>query len=535
MNIENDIKINISKLLNLNIDDIQLEIPNDKRNGDFSSNVCLKFSKRLNKNPLDLASYIKDNLNNKYVDNIVVAKPGFINFYLKKDYLFDTINNILKYGIDYFKLPNNNIKVNLEYVSANPTGTLHLGHARGACYGDSLSNILKRAGYDVTKEYYINDAGNQMNNLGISIKERYKELLGLECNLPENGYHGKEIIAIAKQLIDKYNDTLLDKDIDYYKKIGLDILLDGIKDDLKDIGVEYDVWTSEQSIYDNGEIDNVLKYLNDNDLTYTKDGALYLKTTKYYDDKDRVLIKNDGAYTYFLPDIAYHNDKYKRGYDIIIDVLGSDHHGYINRLKSSMEILNNDSNKLEIKILQLVRLIKDGKEFKMSKRTGKSITISELNDMIGKDALRYFYVAKSLDSQMDIDIDIATKKSNENPVYYIQYAHARICSILDNAKDIEIKNNTKFRTINSDIAYDIMKKIYCYKNIIELSAKKRMPHIVANYIYELASMFHAYYASEKFITDDIEATSDRIMLLKAIKIVISDALKLIGVSAPTKM
>lgn len=535
MNIEEKIINEISKILKIDVDNISLEIPKDKKNGDYSSNVCLKNSKILGKKPIDIATIIKDNLKEDYIEKIEIALPGFVNFFLKKDYLFNNVLDIIEQGSNYASFKPNNTKVNLEYVSANPTGILHLGHARGACYGASLAKIMQKAGYDVTREYYVNDAGNQMNNLGISIKERYREVLGYGSNLPENGYHGKEIIEIANILKEKYNDTLLDKDVEYFKNVGLEILLDKIKKDLSNINIEFDVWTSEQSLYNDKKIDKVLEKLKNDNETYIKDDALYLKTTEYFDDKDRVLIKSDGAYTYFLPDIAYHNDKYNRGFDIIIDVLGSDHHGYINRLKSSMEILNNDSKKLEIKILQMVRLIKDGKEFKMSKRTGNSITINELREMIGTDALRYFYVTKSLDTQMDIDIDLATSKNSENPVYYIQYAHARICSILNTAKEKNIELSKTLRTIDNNYAYDIMKKLYCYKDIINLSAKKRLPHIITNYIYELASLFHSYYANEKIITDDYEYSSERITLITAINIVIKDALNLIGVSAPNKM
>ncbi len=535
MKIEEIIKEKIAKILSLNIDEVNLEVPANDKNGDYSSNICLKKSKVLGKNPMDIAQTLKESIIDENIEKIEIAPPGFINFFLKKDYLYNNILEIIDKKENYAKMDKNNIKVNLEYVSANPTGILHLGHARGACYGSSLANIMKKAGYDVTREYYINDAGNQMNNLGISIKERYKELLGLDSNLPEDGYHGKEIIEIAQQLKEKYNDTLLDRDINYFKKEGLNILLNKIKKDLKDINIEFDVWTSEQSLYDANKIDNVLNILKNSNKTYEKEGALFLKTTDYYDDKDRVLIKTDGTYTYFLPDIAYHNDKYQRGYDIIIDVLGSDHHGYINRLKSSMEILNNKSEKLEIKILQMVRLIKDGKEFKMSKRTGNSITIKDLEKMIGKDALRYFYVTKSLDTQMDIDVDVATQKNNENPVYYIQYAHARICSILKSAKEKNIGLSKTFRTIDNTYAYYIMKKLYYYKETIKVSAEKRLPHMITNYIYELASLFHSYYAQEKIITEDYEYSSERITLLSAINIILEDALNLIGVSAPNKM
>ena len=384
------IKCSLDKL---NIDTIEdnivINIPSNKENGDYSSNIALILASKLHKNPIDIAQTIIENIeDNEVIDSIAIAKPGFINIFIKKDYLLKGIKEILTLQNHYGDSTiGNNEKINVEFVSANPTGTLHIGHGRGAAYGDNLSRILLKNGFDVTKEYYINDAGNQMNNLGISIKERYRELCGLECNLPENGYHGKEIIELAKKLHDEYGNTLLDKDIEYFKKQGLNVLLEQIKKDLDRFRVNFNVFTSEQSLYDRNAVEEVLTELKNTDHCYIKDDALWLKTTEYGDEKDRVLVKNDGDYTYFLPDIAYHKYKYERNFDKLIDVLGSDHHGYINRLKAAMKILGEDSDKLEIKILQMVRLIKDGAEFKLSKRTGKSVTLMELLDDIGINAI----------------------------------------------------------------------------------------------------------------------------------------------------
>lgn len=537
MNIKDYIKEKIQKSLNIDESNIIIEIPKDKKNGDYSSNIALKLTKELHDSPMNIANKIKNNIIlDNTIEKIEVAFPGFINFYTSKNYLFDNIINVLKEEDNYGKSKTKkDIKINLEYVSANPTGILHLGHARGASYGDSLAKILKFAGYDVTREYYINDAGNQMNNLGISIKERYKEICKIDFELPENGYHGKEIIEIAQKIYDEFKDTKLNENIEYFKKYGLNILLYKIKKDLKEFRVEFDVWTSEQSIYDNNEVDNVLNKLINDGKTYKEDKALWLKTSEYTDEKDRVLIKKDGTYTYLLPDIAYHNNKYKRGFDNIVDILGADHHGYIPRLKSSMEMLGNDSNKLDVKILQMVRLVQNGKEVKMSKRTGNAITIRELMEEVGVDATRYFYIMRSLDSQMDFDMDLAVKKSNENPVYYIQYAHARICSILKEAKDVDLENIQKFENINSEEAYDILKKIYEFNNVIENSAEKKLPHLIANYAYDLAGLFHSYYAKEKILTDDKTSSNERLALIKAVKITIKNALNLIGVEAPEKM
>lgn len=522
-------KLNIDKELS----EIVIEIPKDKNNGDYSTNIALVLTKELRKNPQDIAASIISNIEeNEMIEKLEIAHPGFINIFLKKEYLLNQITNILKRGKKYGNSNiGNNKKINLEFVSANPTGTLHIGHGRGATYGDNLSRILSKIGYDVTKEYYINDAGNQMNNLGISIKERYKEICGLDSSLPEDGYHGKEIIELAKRIYDIYGNSKVDNDIEFFKKEGLDELLDQIKKDLDRYRVNFNIFTSEQSLYDNGAVEQVLMDLQRSDNCYIAEDALWLKTTNYGDEKDRVLIKNDGNYTYLLPDIAYHMDKYKRGYDELIDVLGSDHHGYINRLKAAITILGEDSNKLNIKILQMVRLIKDGEELKLSKRTGKTVTLMELLDEIGINATRYFFASRSIDTQMDFDLDLALKQSNENPVYYIEYANARICSILKNYKyNIEeLTNIDKFITLNNDTTYNILNKLYEFPDIVISAGEKRQPHIIANYAYDLASLFHSYYQQEKIITEDIIYTKERITLLIAIKIVLNNALDLIGI------
>ena len=528
------IKCSLDKL---NIDTIEdnivINIPSNKENGDYSSNIALILASKLHKNPIDIAQTIIENIeDNEVIDKIAIAKPGFINIFIKKDYLLKGIKEILTLQNHYGDSTiGNNEKINVEFVSANPTGTLHIGHGRGAAYGDNLSRILLKNGFDVTKEYYINDAGNQMNNLGISIKERYRELCGLECNLPENGYHGKEIIELAKKLKNEYGNTLLDKDIEYFKKQGLNVLLEQIKKDLDRFRVNFNVFTSEQSLYDRNAVEEVLTELKNTDHCYIKDDALWLKTTEYGDEKDRVLVKNDGDYTYFLPDIAYHKYKYERNFDKLIDVLGSDHHGYINRLKAAMKILGEDSDKLEIKILQMVRLIKDGAEFKLSKRTGKSVTLMELLDDIGINATRYFFASHSLDTSMDLDLDLALKQSNENPVYYIEYANARICSIIKNSKFriSELQNIDKFVTLTSDMTYSILNKLYEYPDLVISAGIKEQPHIIANYAYSLATLFHSYYQQEKIITSDTQKTKERVALLMAIKIVLNNALDLIGI------
>ena len=527
------IKCSLDKISNLepiNEEEIIVEIPSKKENGDFSTNIALTLTRKLHKSPMDIAQEIKNNISeNDIIEEIKIANPGFINFYLKKDYLLNQINKILDEKRNYGR---NNIgkgkKINIEFVSANPTGILHVGHARGATYGDSLARVMSFSGYDVTKEYYINDAGNQMNNLGISIKERYKELCGKDYSIPEDGYHGKEIITIAKSIYEEYQDTKLNEDIEYFKKYGLEKLLNQIKKDLDRYRVNYDVFTSEQSLYDKHLVDDTLNILKNNNYCYITENALWLKTSDYGDEKDRVLVKSDGNYTYLTPDISYHLDKINRGYDEIIDVLGADHHGYINRLKAAITMLGKDSNILDVKILQMVRLIKDGEELKLSKRTGKTITMMDLVDEIGVNATRYFFASRSLDTNMDFDIDLALKQSNENPVYYIEYANARICSILKNYHK-KVEKHDRYITLNSESAYIILNKLFNFEDVVISASLKKEPHLIANYVYDLASAFHSYYAKEKMITDDELATSERMNLIVAIQIVIQNALDLLGI------
>lgn len=538
MDIKDELHIILKKILNkLNLEckTYIIERPSKKENGDYSTNLAMELSKILKKNPEDIANLIVSNIENKnIIERIEVARPGFINFFIKKQYLLDCINKVIEKNENYGKSNiGKNKKINIEYVSANPTGVLHVGTARGAAYGDNLSRILKFAGYDVTREYYINDGGNQINNLGLSIKTRYENICNIDTQMPEDGYYGEEIIDIARNIYEKYKDKKLNEGIEFFTELGIDVLLNRIKKDLKDFNVEFDVWTSEKEIRKSGKVEKCIEILKNEDNLYEQDGAIWMKTTKYGDDKDRVLIKNDKTYTYLVPDIAYHLDKLDRGYDKLIDVFGADHHGYINRLKASIEALGYDKDKLDVKLLQMVKLSKDGEEIKMSKRTGKTVTISELLEEVGVNSSRYFFAAKSLDTQLNFDITLATKQSNENPVYYIQYAHARICSILSNVK--EIKEIKTYNTINSNYAFELLNKVYEFKDVVEFAAKKMNPHIIANYVYDLATLFHVYYSHEKILSDDVVYTSERINLIKTIKITIKNALNLIGVEALERM
>lgn len=515
--------------------DIAIETPKDSEHGDYSTNIAMQLAKVLKRSPKDIAESIVNAIDKgNFINKVDIAGVGFINFYMNKNVLLDELHNILKIKDEYGKSNiGNGERINVEYVSANPTGILHLGTARGASYGDNLCRILKHAGYDVTREYYVNDGGNQINNLGLSIKVRYENICGINSELPEDGYHGKEIITIAKDIYEKQKDSKLNEDVEFFKEQGVKTLLGIIEEDLKNFRVTFDVWTSENSIRKSGKIEECLKILGDLGNIYEEDNATWLRTTRYGDDKDRVIIKSNGQYTYLVPDIAYHLDKINRGYDRLIDVLGADHHGYVSRLKASIEALGYPKDKINIKLLQMVKLIRNGEPVKMSKRSGETVTMKELIEEVGIDAARYFFAMRSLDTQMDFDITLATKKTNENPVYYVQYAHARICSILREYKDrIDIQN---YETINSEYAYNLLNKIYEFKDVVEMAALKQLPHLITNYVYDLATLFHTFYAHEKILTDDKKYTSERIDLIECVKITIKNALNLIGVEALERM
>lgn len=542
-NIKNDIKQSLKKLGYYDDTiEIVLETPKDKTNGDYSANVAMRYARVARKAPIMIANEIVENLSkeNCFINEIVVANPGFINFYLDKSFLLEIINKINEQGSLYGQQPmKENEHYNIEFVSANPTGTLHIGHARGAAAGDAMCRVLQKAGYKVTKEFYVNDAGNQIHNLAVSLDARYKQLFDIKIDLPEDGYYGKEIIETAKQIKELVGDKYVKEDgYEYFRQFGVETLLDHLRKDLGDFRVEFDVWFSEKSLYDNDEVNNVITLLKDNGNTYLEDGAVWLKTTDYNDEKDRVIVKSDGTLTYLTPDIAYHKNKLDRGYTKLIDILGGDHHGYINRLKAAIEMVGGKSDLLEVELLQMVKVLQNGEEVKMSKRSGKAITLRDLIDEVGADPIRYFFAARSLNSQMDLDLDLAIRQTNENPVYYVQYAHARINSIFEKAKEqgIEATNlPTEFTSLKGDKLFDLVTLLVNYPNVIEFAAQERAPHKLTNYITQLASSFHSFYNAQQVITDNIEETRERLALLNATKIVIKDALSLIGVSAPNKM
>ena len=532
--IQNVIKETLTKLnLTVDIDIIILE-PKKKENGDYSTNIALKLAGVLKEDAMKIATDISQNISSIQFSKVEVVQPGFINFFVNKTYLLENINIVLKEKNDYGRNTlGQGKKYNIEFVSANPTGILHLGNARGGAYGDSLARILRFSGFTVTEEYYINDAGNQVDNLALSILARYKNLCGLEAEIPQNGYHGEEIVTIAKELYAKYSDTLLNNDLDYFKKTGIDILLSKIKQVLKEYRINYDVYTSEKEIYKKHPLSEVINELTKKGYTYEQEGALWLKTSILGDNKDHVLVKNDGSYTYLVPDIAYHIDKIERGYDHLIDVFGTDHHGYVARLKGALKALGYNDDILDVKLLQLVKLISNGQEVKMSKRTGKIVSLQELIDVTGINAARYFFCMHSLDTQMDFDLDLATKKSNENPVYYVCYAYARICSILKQYENITPVIN--YKTINSAEAYNVLEQVYKFKEVVLNAAKKELPHLITNYAYTLAESFHLYYSKNRIITNDAEETNENLNMIKAVKITLLNALDLIGVIPPESM
>lgn len=521
--------------------DVVIEIPKDNSFGDYSTNTAMRLAKPLHNNPKAIAEELAKDLekNEDFIRSAEVAGPGFLNFRLQSASLSKVIFKALTekddYGCsDYGK----GVKINVEYVSANPTGDLHPGHARGAATGDSITRLLKKAGYDVTREYYINDAGNQITNMARSLQARYYQAFGKDVQVPEDGYNGSDLIEIANRIKEESGDKYLTENLDdsllFFRQYGLKAELDKIKDDLKLFNVEFDVWTSEQSIYDRGMVEQALNKLDELGMTYKEDGATWLKTTIYGDDKDRVLIKSDGSKTYLTPDIAYHLDKYQRGYERLVDLFGADHHGYINRLKAAIQSLGYPADALEINIVQMARMIKDGEEFKMSKRTGKAIALRDLIEEAGVDAVRYYFANRAADTHMDLDLDMAKKQSNENPVYYAQYAHARVCSILRDQKDIEIKE--KYNLLTNPKEIDLMKHLNEFTGMIEDAASSYQPHKVCNYIQKLASLFHSFYAECKVLDDsNPELTKERLALVSAVKITLKNALDLIGVSAPERM
>ena len=532
-----------SEALGMEIDEnaVELSLSRDKAHGDYASNTAMKYAKRAGMKPREAAEKIAGLFRCEDVgaQRIEIAGPGFLNVFMNEDSLTGIITKVLEKG-DSFGCSDagKGKKVNVEYVSANPTGDLHPGHARGAAMGDSITRIMKMAGYDVTREYYVNDAGNQINNMARSLQARYLQACGKDWPMPEDGYFGQDLVDIAAKLKEEAGDQYAGKDpsetLDFFREYGLKAELEKLQRDLKEFRVEFDVWTSERDIRARGLVTKALDTLTAQGQTYMLDGALWLKSSAFGDDKDRVLVKSDGSYTYFTPDIAYHLDKLDRGFGQLVDLFGADHHGYVPRLKAAIQALGYEPDRLEVDIIQMARMIKNGEEFKLSKRSGKAVALRDLLDEAGADALRYFFASRAGDTQMDFDLDIATKQSNENPVYYAQYAHARMCSVLEKAEDM--KPAETFDLLGTDKEMTLLKLMTDFEKTVADAAAARMPHKMVNYIARFAQAFHSYYNDSKIIDpNNPDLSAQRLALVKACAVTLKNALNSIGVSAPEHM
>ena len=554
---------------------VRLDHTKDKSHGDYATNVALMLAKQAKCAPKALAEQIIIKLSDSpLISKTEIAGPGFINFFLSEATNSAVVTEILTSANNYgLSNVGDGKRVLLEFVSANPTGPLHVGHGRGAAYGATIANLMRAVGFEVDNEYYVNDAGRQMDILTVSIFLRYLSIFGEELRFPDNGYQGDYIQEIAKSVVAEYGERwrksagelfedickdeteggdkevhidaliarskqLLGEGYQAVFRVGIDSILGGIKDDLAEFGVAYQQWFSEQSLIDSGLAKSTTDTLQDTDHIYKKDGALWFKTTDYGDEKDRVVVRDNGIHTYFASDIAYHLEKFDRGYDKVINVWGADHHGYIARVKASIAALNHDPEKLEILLVQFANLYRGGKKVQMSTRSGSFVTLEELRNEVGNDAARFFYVMRKSEQHMDFDLDLAKSKTNENPVFYIQYAHARICSVLRQAGEKEITVNTSNPDLSllvEDSEKSLLKELSRYKGVVESSALQYEPHQLAYYLKDLASCFHSYYNACPFLVDDESLTQARLALIVASKQVLVNGLSLLGVSAPESM
>lgn len=523
---------------------IHLEAPKNKANGDYATNVAMQLTKIARKAPRMIAEAILENIDkaSANIESIEIAGPGFMNITLAKDYLSKVVPTVLEQGNEYGRSEKrSDEKIQVEFVSANPTGDLHLGHARGASIGDSLCNILDFAGFDVSREYYINDAGNQINKLASSLEARYRQSLNMEADMPEDGYHGKDIINIANELSAEFGADILEKSaeerFEFFRTHGLKHEFGKLQKDLADFRVDFDVWFSETSLYKDGKVQVALDKLKANGHVFEEEGATWFRSTTFGDDKDRVLIKSDGSYTYLTPDIAYHEDKINRGFNKLINLWGADHHGYIPRMKAAIEALGYDRDTLEVEVIQMVNLLRDGEKVKMSKRTGNAVTLRELVEEVGLDAVRYNFAMRAGDSHLDFDLDLAVKQSNENPVFYAQYAHARISSILRQASEKGFAPSVEhLDLLATEKDIELLKKVGDFPQVVADAARVRAPHRITNYVQELAATFHSFYNAAKVLDAEQKDLSEaRVALITTAAQTIKNALKLVGVAAPEKM
>lgn len=526
--------------------DFAIEVPSHLEHGDFAVNVAMLLARAEKKSPRQIAERIVAKLEN--MDGVwrrlEIAGPGFINFFLMPHSWFAVLADVYAQGAQYGRSRvGNGRRVQVEFVSANPTGPLHIGHGRGAATGDAVAAVLEAAGFDVQREYYINDAGNQMDTLGRSIFLRYCQMLGQELEFPGDCYQGDYVQELAAKILEKEGDRFLAmpqaQAIAYFSEHGGEAIRAGIDADLQSFGVRFDNWYSEQSLYDRDLVKAGIEALGRSGYTYEHEGAIWFRTTDFGDDKDRVLIRSNGATTYFASDIAYHREKYQRGFDTVIDVWGADHHGYVPRMKAVLGALGRNPEDLQIILVQLVNLLREGQQVAMSTRSGQFVTLREVIDEVGKDACRFFFLMRRSDSQLDFDLELAKKQSTENPVYYVQYAHARVCSIQRNAQDsgLSLPDPT---TVNLDALclpeeLALAKLLARYPEVVAGAALSYEPHRVTFYLQELAAQFHSYYNQQRVIVDDPEISQSRLYLVNAVKIVIQNALQVLGISAPDKM
>ena len=554
---------------------IRIDHTKDNSHGDYATNIALMLSKQAKMSPVELAKIIIDQFEQKnFIKKIEIAGPGFINFFISQESSSSIVNEILAQAASYGCSDiGQGKKVLLEYVSANPTGPLHVGHGRGAAYGATVSNLLRNAGFIVDNEYYVNDAGRQMDILTVSIYLRYLTICGEDLRFPDNGYQGQYINDIAQgiyetsgqkfhlksdlvfenvcrdgteggdkevhidQLIEKAKSILGDGFKTVFE-VGIESILSGIKNDLAEFGVVFEKWFSEQSLIDSGLSESCISKLKDSKNLYEKDGALWFKTTNFGDEKDRVVVRDNGNHTYFASDIAYHLDKLDRGYDKIINVWGADHHGYIPRVKASIEALGHNSDKLEILLVQFANLYRGGSKVQMSTRSGSFVTLEDLRAEVGNDAARFFYILRKSEQHMDFDLDLAKSKTNENPVYYIQYAHARICSVFKQADEKELEldvSQANLSLLTEEIEKDILRELSRFRSVLESSAIQYEPHQLAYYLRDLSNHFHSYYNACKFIVDDKNLTQARLALINATQQILKNGLSILGVGAPESM
>lgn len=524
-----------------------LEVPREKEHGDFATNIAMLLARQAKMSPRQVAETLKNNINTQgsWVARIEIAGPGFINFYLNNNWVHEVLLQVEEQGEQYGNTDTGQGKmVQVEFVSANPTGLLHMGNARGAALGDTMANLLIAAGFAVTREFYINDTGNQIENFGKSLEARYLQQMGQDVVFPEDGYHGQDIIDTVKRITaldpgNKYFDMVPDRRKEIFVKYALEEKLQAIKNTLHQFGVEYDIWFSEQSLHESGAVNAVLDELRDKGYIYEHEGALWLKTTAFGEEKDEVVVRSNGTPTYFAADIAYHKNKFDRGFKWVINIWGADHHGHVARLKGAMKALGYDPDSLDIVIMQLVRLFKGGEIIRMSKRSGEFVTLEDLVAEVGKDAARYFFVMRSPDSHLDFDMDLAKSESTENPIYYIQYAYARICSIFRQLEErggaVPLAGSCNLALLKEPAELELMRKLVDFPTEISEAAVNLEPHRLARYAHELAGLFHSFYNSHRVMIDDRELQNARIVLVKSVQTVVKRVLELLGLTAPESM